>query len=247
MRALGKSNGSNYAQYLSGGESCTPLHQTISAKMFAFAGTASYLLIRENQDNDGFIETLARLAGSFRKPPYAFPDSTNALEDALGLISGLAVSQIPLSEGGVTADEVSQGQLDSNSTAVIEIVRLGTGSREALWLLIPPVGSLVVLCILFIMGIKQQWAPGGRDFLGPDSKRPKLYVAESICYLLTLGMLLAEKANHKTSAADTSSARNSTLSERAMEFPHSDSRVGHDALIPPNPALASASAPELEA
>ncbi|KAH8158650.1 hypothetical protein CIB48_g9588 [Xylaria polymorpha] len=237
MRALGRGNGTDYAQYLSGGESCTPLHQTIDIKMFAIAGTASYLLVKENKNIDGNIATLTRLAGSFRKPPYAFPDSTNALEDILGLISGLAVSQIPLSGGGVSAGEVSQGQLDNYSTATIEVVRLGTGSRKSWWLLIPPVGSLVVLCILFIMGIMRQWAPGGRDFIGPDSKRPKLYVAESIYYLMTLGLLSARGTDDKTSAVDTSSVRDSTLSEQTTGLLRSDSRAGYDVLRPLSPAL----------
>ncbi|KAI8632727.1 hypothetical protein F5Y19DRAFT_491367 [Xylariaceae sp. FL1651] len=233
LRALGKGKESNYAQYLSGGKSCTPLNPTISNKMFAIAGTASYSLVLENANRDGYIGTLTRFAGFHRGPPYAFPESRNALEDVLGLVSGLAVSVMPLTDGGVSAAAVSHDRgADGNSSAVIEITRLGTSSSEALWLLIPPIGSLIILCILFAMGIRHKWVRGGRWFSGADDRRPKLYAAESVYQLIALGMFAARKTDYKNlavegsgSGSDSNSKSVCVLVAQTGSSLHSDSRA----------------------
>ncbi|KAI1270281.1 hypothetical protein F5Y18DRAFT_367798 [Xylariaceae sp. FL1019] len=186
LRALGKGKSSNFGRYVSGGEPCIPSNPTISNRLFAFAGSGSYMVVTEDSALDGFPGTLVRLAGKFRGPPYAFPDSTNALEDVLGLFSALAVSRMPLEDEGVQAAEVK-----SNSTAQIEVTRLGTARNEALLLLIPPLGSLSILCTLFVLGIRSRWAQGGKWFPGHASERPKLYVAESAYELVTLGIRAA--------------------------------------------------------
>ncbi|KAJ2992564.1 hypothetical protein NUW58_g2118 [Xylaria curta] len=198
LRALGKDKGSNYAQYLSGGEPCVPSVPTIGSKLLATAGSASITLVHENLAKDGYFATLHRLSGYRRGPPYAFPESTNALEDVLGLISGLAVSRLPLADEVISAAEVNEGKYRDSSSAVIEMTRLGTGSSEALWLLIPPAGSLIALFILFVMGIRRQWVRGGRCFSGSERERPHLYTAESAYYLIRLGTTAVRNVDQKS-------------------------------------------------
>ncbi|KAI1771887.1 hypothetical protein F4818DRAFT_444885 [Hypoxylon cercidicola] len=190
-RALDRSKGSNLAQYMSGSQPCTPINPTISNKLFATAGIAGHQLIREHAGLDGYIATLIALAGFHREPPYAFPDSTNALEDVLGLVSGLAVSMIPVSEG-MTSASALEGQ-GGNSTALIEVTRLGSDSPTTLWLLIPPICSLVILSTLSFMSFRRNWMLGGRDFDGTAEQRPERYAAESLYQIITLGITAAKK------------------------------------------------------
>ncbi|KAI0532593.1 hypothetical protein GGR58DRAFT_507231 [Xylaria digitata] len=157
-------------------------------------------LVHKNQRKDWYFATLHLLSGNRRGPPYAFPESKNALEDVLSLISGLAVSQLPLADEGISVAQVNRGGHNGISNAVIEITRLGTGSSEALWLLIPPVGSLIALFILFVMGIRRQWVRGGHGFSGSEHQRPQLYVAESAYYLIELGTTAARKIDQKSAA-----------------------------------------------
>ncbi|KAI4867143.1 hypothetical protein F4820DRAFT_224952 [Hypoxylon rubiginosum] len=190
LRAQDKAKDSNLAQYMSASQPCTPVNPTISNKLFAAAGTSSHLLVYEHSMLDGYIPTLIGLSGFHRKPPYAFPDSTNAFEDVLGLVSGLAVSMVSVSGGTVSASAL-EGQ-GGNSTALIEVTRLGSDSGEALWLLIPPICSLVVLLTLSFMSFRRNWTPGGRDFHGTAEQRPERYAAESLYQIITLGITAAK-------------------------------------------------------
>ncbi|KAI1374378.1 hypothetical protein F4677DRAFT_461436 [Hypoxylon crocopeplum] len=185
LRALGEAKGSNLAQYLSGSEPCTPTNPTISNKLFTIAGIASHQLVREQSAMDGYIATLNRLAGFHREPPYAFPDSNNAFEDVLGIVSGLAVSRISLAGGSVPASALD-GQ-GGRSTALVEVTRLGSDSGDTLWLLIPPLGSLIILSVLSFLSFRRNWIPGGRDFPGTPEERPNRYAAESLYQIITLG------------------------------------------------------------
>ncbi|KAI6089578.1 hypothetical protein F4821DRAFT_275977 [Hypoxylon rubiginosum] len=200
LRALGESKGSNLAQYMSGSLPCTPINPTISNKFFAAAGIASHQLTKEKAGTDGYIATLIALAGFHREPPYAFPDSTNALEDVLGLISGLAVSMMSVSGGTVSASAL-EGQ-GGDSTALVEVTRLGSDSNEALWLLIPPICSLVILATISFMSFQRKWTPGKRDSHGTAEKGPERYTAESLYQIITLGITAAKK-NSKISRADS--------------------------------------------
>ncbi|KAI1322599.1 hypothetical protein F5Y16DRAFT_415845 [Xylariaceae sp. FL0255] len=232
LRALGQEGKrSNYAQYLSGAEACTPLEPTISNKMFAVAGTAAFLLVTEATGEDGNIATLTRLAGSFRQAPYAFADSTNALEDVLGLVSALAVSRTPFSGEGIPAAQADQGQGIINATAVIEVTRLGSSSASTLWLLIPPVASLTALATLFVMGIRRQWAPGGVWFSGTDDQRLKRYVGESVFELIMLGIAASKNAEYKKVEIESSDA----LSIYSPSLVAGSGRSARSSLVEHNP------------
>ncbi len=54
--------------------------------MFTTAVVASHTFATEGTGLSGYFATIQSLAGFYRGPPYAFPDSHNALEDVLGLI-----------------------------------------------------------------------------------------------------------------------------------------------------------------
>ncbi|KAI2636870.1 hypothetical protein GGS26DRAFT_588414 [Hypomontagnella submonticulosa] len=191
LQALGEARGSNLAQYISGAQPCTPKNPTISNKLFATAGIASHQLTTEHLGRDGYASTLIALAGFHREPPYAFPDSTNALEDVLGLVSGLAVSMVSIS-GDLISASVLEGQ-GEDSTALIEITRLGSDSNETLWLLIPPICSLMILTTISFMSFRRKWMPGGRDFHDTEEQRPERYVAESLYQIITLGITAAKQ------------------------------------------------------
>ncbi|KAI0023213.1 hypothetical protein F4780DRAFT_730388, partial [Xylariomycetidae sp. FL0641] len=192
LRALGDKRDSNLAQYLTGDESCTPIEPTISNKLFATAGIASHFLARENMGLDGYFSTIASIAGFDRQPPYAFPDSSNSLEDTLGLVSALAVSVIPLEGEGASA--AAMDGHGGNSSATFEVTRLGYGNGVALWLLVPPLCSLLIFSSLAVMSSLGSWAPGGEAFIGTQVKRPGLYAAESVYRMVQLGWIAGNSA-----------------------------------------------------
>lgn len=184
QRTLGENKGSNMAQYLSGSEPCTPVTPTIGDKMFATAAIASHFLIKENEGVDGYFNTIARLAGYGRNTSFALPDSRNYLEDVLGVVSALAVSRMELGNGTLaTAQDGQPGK----SSAVVEFTRLGADSGWTLWLLVPPVVSLLVLSYYSVLSVLHGYAPGGSGFQGRPEQRPKRYAAESLNQLVELG------------------------------------------------------------
>lgn len=184
QRALGENKGSNMAQYLSGPEPCTPVTPTIGDKMFATAAIASHFLIKENEGVDGYFNTIARLAGYSRNTSFALSDSRNYLEDALGVVSALAVSRMKLGNG--TLATARNGQ-PGKSNAVVEFTRLGVDSGWTLWLLIPPVISFLDLSYYSVLTILRSYTPGGSGFQGSPEQRPKQYAAESMNQLVGLG------------------------------------------------------------
>ncbi|KAI0137368.1 hypothetical protein BJ170DRAFT_590300 [Xylariales sp. AK1849] len=92
LHALGDNKASNMAQYLSGTGPCTPVNPAIGDKLFVTAGTAGHFLVNEYQGIYGYFATIARVAGYERNSSFAFPDSSNCLEDVLGVVLALAVS-----------------------------------------------------------------------------------------------------------------------------------------------------------
>ncbi|KAM0813744.1 hypothetical protein AB5N19_13743 [Seiridium cardinale] len=178
LHALGDNKASNMAQYLSGAGPCTPVNPTIGDKLFATAGTAAHYLVNENRGMDGYFATIARLAGYGRNSSFAFPDSSNYLEDVLGVVSALAVSKMQMGNGTLAT------AVNDQSTAYVDVTRLGTDSGWILWLLLPPVASLLALTYL---GLWRQSEPGGAGFNGKEDERPKQYTAESLHELIGLG------------------------------------------------------------
>ncbi|KAI6081519.1 hypothetical protein F4821DRAFT_25145 [Hypoxylon rubiginosum] len=186
FRALGQGKASNLAQYLFSEGPCTPANPTIRTELFAVAGAANHQMIRENYGIDGYLATTMSIAGFHRGPPYAFSDSSNALEDTLGLFTALAVSKMPFSGEGTSA--VATDDPHSLSTAVIEVTRLGLDSHHSLWLLIPPVASVLILCWFLVQSLRLDWHPIRKDTQSKtEEKEPERYTAESLYRLIMVG------------------------------------------------------------
>lgn len=112
FQGVAQTNTSNLAWRLSGGEKCTPIHETVSNIHFVTAAMSPSDEVMERTSIDGYFATLINLAGTDRGPPYAFANSRNALEDTLGLISAMGVSQIPITDsGGIVADATEDGEV----------------------------------------------------------------------------------------------------------------------------------------
>ncbi|KAL2692557.1 hypothetical protein Neosp_002967 [[Neocosmospora] mangrovei] len=172
-----------YSRRLSGGEPCDPATKSISNLHFVAATTSQYRMVMENYGLTGYFTTVHSIAGEDRKPPYAFNNSRNGLEDALGVIAALGVSNMDL-EDAVVADA-----LHWEAKAVIEIKQLG-GNRLLHLALIPPLFSIVTLLIFFAKSFQLKHRPGGGVV---DGEPPELYAAESIRELITLGKPVAER------------------------------------------------------
>ena len=132
----------------SSGEECQPVQPTISNILFATAAGANWQLLSQNLGIDGLTDSLGQATRNWRKPPYAFPNSRNPLEDSLGLVAALVVSRVNNSGRYVPAED-SKGEY-----AYIQATRLGTGKRETLLLLIPLVTTAIVLLALIIMSFR---------------------------------------------------------------------------------------------
>jgi hypothetical protein len=178
--------GSNYTYYLSGGEPCTPIYPTISNILFVTAAIANHNLVWENLGLDQYFSAIHNAAGFNRGPPYAFTNSRNALEDTLGLVAALAVSNVPFSGGNVSADATEN--LGGSAYALVEATRLGTNALEGLLLLIPPVGSFLILTWLLLNNFLSDRGPGGVAYKDlPEKEHPRRYAAVSIRELMLLG------------------------------------------------------------
>lgn len=106
--SLSNSERTNHAfsKVLTSNRSCVPNHDfTITDTLLAITATANQFLLRENTGNSGWFETINALTSktggygraaqdSLRSPPWAFADSSNALEHILGLTAALVSSRI---------------------------------------------------------------------------------------------------------------------------------------------------------
>ncbi|KAF4949166.1 hypothetical protein FGADI_9082 [Fusarium gaditjirri] len=153
-----------YSRLLKGGPSCTPTKKTVSNLHFAAVGTSAYKMVMED-----------------RKPPYAFNNSRNGLEDTLGVISAIAVSTMHLLDDAVVANAVEGKGGKANAT--IDVKRLG-GNHYVLLFIILPALSLLILLFFFVTSFQSSCQLGGGV---TDGKQPKRYAAESIREIITLG------------------------------------------------------------
>ncbi|CAJ0552271.1 Ff.00g062500.m01.CDS01 [Fusarium sp. VM40] len=169
-----------YSRLLKGGPSRTPTNKTVSNLHFAAVGTSAYKMIMEGFGLDGYFTSVKRIAGTDRKPPYAFNNSRNGLEDTLGVISAIAVSTMDLLDDAVVASAV-EGK-GGKAEATIDVKRLG-GNRYVLIFIIPPALSLLTLLYFFVTSFQSVCQLGGGV---TDGKRPKRYAAESIREIITL-------------------------------------------------------------
>ncbi|KAK6340736.1 hypothetical protein TWF696_009060 [Orbilia brochopaga] len=140
-----------YGRSLSGSEqACIPDHETISETLFAMAASANWQVIDQNRGNDGLLQGLADKISVFapwrtddaietpRLPPWAFPNSRNALEDVLGLTSAIVVSRI--------------NSTTVPATAAYRLVatRIGSGQTYSLAYCLPPLAAAFILIIMLI-------------------------------------------------------------------------------------------------
>lgn len=184
QRSTKETLASGYPFYLSGGDECTPLNPTISNILFATAATANWNLVMENFGLDGYFSTIHRAAGQNRAGPYAFPNSRNAMEDVLGLVSAMVTANLGIADGTVVADAVGTA---GEGQVVIQATRLGNGSLYVLLLLVPPAYCAVALGLLLWKSYKNHWIPGGTAYRGLSRKqRPKFYAGESVGELLSI-------------------------------------------------------------
>jgi hypothetical protein len=130
----------------------------------------------ENYGLDGYFATIHRIAVRRAGPPYAFNNSRNRLEDTLGVIAALSVSEMDLLDDKVAAFGLDGGR-EIPANAQIDVKRLGGRG----WFLVPgliPVvfsAGLLMYQLYASFNIKNQ--PGGRLANG---ERPEHYMAESI-------------------------------------------------------------------
>ncbi|KAK3320391.1 hypothetical protein B0T19DRAFT_429538 [Cercophora scortea] len=153
-RDITTTTGPGFSRTLAAQGPCVPDYDgkvVVSDTLRATAATANHYLLTENSGSSGWFEMINRLttrsggyglsAGdSKRAPPWAFADSSNALEDVLGLAAALVSSRIIKNSTAVQTVGV----------ATVDFTRLGTGNRAALLFAIPPLVSGLVL--LFLAG-----------------------------------------------------------------------------------------------
>ena len=187
----GSSNTSDtsFARTLSSsGEECHPVQPIISNILFATAAAANWQLLSQNMGIVGLTDSLGQATGNWRKPPYAFPNSRNPLEDSLGLVAALVVSRVNNS-GRYVPTEESTGEY-----AYVQATRLGTRKREALLLLVPPVATTIVFLVLMFVSFRNEQSHYNSRISPPCSDREDSRpYTESLQRLIQLGTPLDSK------------------------------------------------------
>lgn len=169
-----------YTRSLIGGEKCTPAQESVGWPHFAAASTSMEKLVRENNGRDYYFNTVQRIASRWGRigPPFAFPNSRNALEDALGVVAALAVSTMAAGEeendGSIIPEAVATGDGASDNpakggrrgdrilpTAAINVSGFSSAPFIFVLVLIPPVLTFAILLHLFICSFRSSWQPGG--------------------------------------------------------------------------------------
>lgn len=142
---------SNYARSLSGQESCfpnSPESSSIGDVLFATSAAANWQLLSQNDGIDGWFDTICQLTlgdTTGRKPPWAFSNSVNALEDVLGLTAALVGSRT-----AVVGSKINSSTIGVNGTVLVIASRVGGGTISALAFAIPPAAAALVLLYLVI-------------------------------------------------------------------------------------------------
>ena len=138
------------------GETCQPHSETGPVSLsyittaeatLAYGAAASYRLLTENADTDGWWPTIYQQAEGF-DPDLGehFQESTNGLEDALGLATGIVLSN----HWGNDFFNASHQpvRLEDASTCYVSGVRVGPGSPWALVYILPELYAICVLVYL---------------------------------------------------------------------------------------------------
>jgi hypothetical protein len=132
---------SSYARALTAQGPCTPQTWTIGVDLIATSAAANWQLLSQNDGINGWFDTLnyiTRGSGPLRAAPWAFNNSANALEDALGLISALVASRI------------QSTPVVLNGSALIMATRVGGGGYSVLVFAVPPAAAAIILAYLLI-------------------------------------------------------------------------------------------------
>ena len=108
---------------------------------YATAAASNWQTLFQNDGVDGWFDLIWEATGdhSHRKPPWAFEDSSNALEDVFGLVAALVGSRFN-----------SSRSYPVNTTVTIAATRVGTSDNLALLYLIPLGFALVYLSTLMV-------------------------------------------------------------------------------------------------
>jgi len=128
-----------YTKSLVGGEPCIPDNTTVGLPQIATSAAANWRGLKEGQNLDGLFESILQVsvvnitALEPRTPPWAFNDSTNALEDVLGLTAALVLSRINSSTVAIA------------NTYFVMATRIGSGKLYVLAFTIPCALSTIAL------------------------------------------------------------------------------------------------------
>jgi len=140
---------SSYAMLLVGQDPCSatsPESSSIGDVLFATSAAANWQLLSQNDGIDGWFDTICQLTlcdTTGRKPPWAFRNSVNALEDAIGLTAALVASR-----NAIVGSKINSSTIDVNGTVVVIASRVGGG--VALVFAIPPAAAAIILLFLMI-------------------------------------------------------------------------------------------------
>jgi hypothetical protein len=142
---------SSYARSLTGQEPCSPgspESPSIGDVLFATSAAANWQLLVQNDGIDGWFDTICQLTlcdTTSRTPPWAFSNSVNGLEDALGLTAALVASR-----NAIYVSKINSSTIDVNGTVVVIASRVGGGRTVALVFAIPPTVAAAILLYLMI-------------------------------------------------------------------------------------------------
>ncbi|KAK3380810.1 hypothetical protein B0H63DRAFT_434140 [Podospora didyma] len=210
--------GLTYTRSLVGTEKCAPATEnTVGFPQFVAAALPLWRLTNENAKVDGYFSTVNSIAWTQRggklpiTPPFAFPNSRNALEDALGVVAALGVSTIQVTESnGVVPQALSvEGRgnvtgMDAMPSAAISVSGFSSTPLILVLVLIPPVFTFLVLAHLFWCSFRVAWTPGagllnkdkdqedgtfryGDEKEGSKKNSDQMFIAESARALMALG------------------------------------------------------------
>ena len=216
-----------YTRSLVGGDTCAPATPAVGWPHFAAVAISQEKITNENRGTDYYFSTIQRAASRWGRvgPPFAFPDSRNALEDALGVVAALGVSTMT-----ATGDDansivpkaiIAQGQGNTTTTLPTAAITVSGFSSTSLILslvLIPQLLTFACLMHLFVCSFRPSWQPGGgaKGYFDMDShhaKRPSKFVAESLTALIALGgrMMSTPKRTPPATATPSLKSAGSTL------------------------------------
>ncbi|KAK4221723.1 hypothetical protein QBC38DRAFT_491523 [Podospora fimiseda] len=169
----GRDGGARYTRFLSSGERCQGPEMSMSR--LATVAAANWQTLFQNDGTDGWFDLVWEATGGHygRKEGFGFGDSTNALEDVLGLVTAMVGARFNGSERYVI-----------DTVVEIEATRVGSGSLLVLlWVLAPLFAAGVIVTLLVMtekLGFRSIelndlknmfWESEGRGYQAWDARR----------------------------------------------------------------------------